>query len=157
MKFLKFFYFCGSFLPFSILIRIPNTDPDPLTWLNPDPIPIRIWKVGCEMPKLEGGGGGAFLSDELAGYPHLNFPTVIFIEKPRIQNILDPWSGAPTNLDPDSQHRYRTVHMFSYLASEQRYSHFSISSFTLITLYTCATHTIKTFAFNDHWYRRDVF
>ncbi len=34
-----FFYFCGSFLPswIRIQIRIPNTDPDPLTWLNPDP------------------------------------------------------------------------------------------------------------------------
>ncbi len=37
-----FFYFCGSFLPSWIWIRIPNTDPDPLTWLNPDPIGIRI-------------------------------------------------------------------------------------------------------------------
>ncbi len=42
-NFLIFFYFCGSFLP--AWIRIPNTDPnpDPLTWLNPDPIgPILI-------------------------------------------------------------------------------------------------------------------
>ncbi len=37
---LKFFYFCGSFLPSWIRIRIPN--PDPLTRLNPDPIRIRI-------------------------------------------------------------------------------------------------------------------
>ncbi len=35
-----FFYFCGSFLPFWIRIRIPN--PDPLTRLNPDPVRIRI-------------------------------------------------------------------------------------------------------------------
>ncbi len=34
------FYFCGSFLP--SWIRIPSTDPDPLTRLNPDPIRIRI-------------------------------------------------------------------------------------------------------------------
>ncbi len=33
------FYFCGSFLPSWIRIRIPN--PDPLTRLNPDPIRIR--------------------------------------------------------------------------------------------------------------------
>ncbi len=37
--FLIFFYFCGSFLPSWIRIRIPNTDPDPLTWLSPDPQP----------------------------------------------------------------------------------------------------------------------
>jgi hypothetical protein len=35
-----FFYFCGSFLPSWIRIRIP--DPDPLTRLHPDPIRIRI-------------------------------------------------------------------------------------------------------------------
>jgi hypothetical protein len=36
-KFLIFFYFCESFLPSWIRIRIPNTDlePDPLTTLNP--------------------------------------------------------------------------------------------------------------------------
>jgi hypothetical protein len=41
MKFLNFFYFCGSFLPSWIRTRIPNTDPDPdsLTRLNPDPQP----------------------------------------------------------------------------------------------------------------------
>ncbi len=39
MKFLNFFYFCRSFLPTWIRIRISNPDPDtdPLTWLNPDP------------------------------------------------------------------------------------------------------------------------
>ncbi len=39
-----FFYFCGSFLPSWIRIRIPNTDPDPdpETRLNTDPIRIRI-------------------------------------------------------------------------------------------------------------------
>jgi hypothetical protein len=44
MKFLNFFYFYGSFLPswIWIRIRILNTDPDPLTWLNPDPIGIRF-------------------------------------------------------------------------------------------------------------------
>ncbi len=37
-------YFCGSFLPSWIRIRIPNTDPDPdpQTQLNTDPIRIRI-------------------------------------------------------------------------------------------------------------------
>ncbi len=35
-----FFYFCGSFLPSWIRIRIPNTDPDPQTRLNTDPIRI---------------------------------------------------------------------------------------------------------------------
>ncbi len=41
MNFSKKFYFCGSFLPSWIRIRIPNTDPDPdpLTRLNPDPQP----------------------------------------------------------------------------------------------------------------------
>ncbi len=38
--FLIFFYFYGTFLP--SWIRILNTDPDPLTWLNSDPIRIRI-------------------------------------------------------------------------------------------------------------------
>ncbi len=37
----KKFYFCGSFLPSWIRIRIPNPDPDPMTRLNPDPIRIR--------------------------------------------------------------------------------------------------------------------
>ncbi len=39
-----FFYFCGSFLPSWIRIRIPNTDPDPdpQTRLNTDPIRTRI-------------------------------------------------------------------------------------------------------------------
>jgi hypothetical protein len=43
MNFKKKLYFCGSFLPSWIRIRIPNTDsdPDPLTRLNPDPIRIR--------------------------------------------------------------------------------------------------------------------
>ncbi len=42
--FQKNFYFCGSFLPSWIWIRIwiLNTDPDPMTQLNPDPIRIRI-------------------------------------------------------------------------------------------------------------------
>jgi hypothetical protein len=31
LNFLIFFYFYGSFLPSWIRIRIPNTDPDPLT------------------------------------------------------------------------------------------------------------------------------
>ncbi len=39
---MNFFYFCGSFLPSWIRIRIPNTDPDPLARLNTDPIRIRI-------------------------------------------------------------------------------------------------------------------
>ncbi len=38
MNFWIFFYFCGSFLPSWIRIRIPN--PDTLTRLNPDPIRI---------------------------------------------------------------------------------------------------------------------
>jgi hypothetical protein len=43
MNFYKFFfYFCGSFLPSRIRIRIPNPGPDPLARLNPDPIRIRI-------------------------------------------------------------------------------------------------------------------
>jgi hypothetical protein len=43
MNFYKFFfYFCGSFLPSWIRIRIPNPDPDPLARLNTDPIRIRI-------------------------------------------------------------------------------------------------------------------
>ncbi len=37
-NFVNLFYFCGSFLP--SWIRIPNKDP--LTWLNQDPIWIRI-------------------------------------------------------------------------------------------------------------------
>ncbi len=39
----EFFYFCGSFLPSWIRIRIPNTDPDPdpLARLKTDPIRIR--------------------------------------------------------------------------------------------------------------------
>ncbi len=42
MNFFNFFYFCGSFLPSWIRIRIPNPDPGTLTRLNPDPIGIRI-------------------------------------------------------------------------------------------------------------------
>jgi hypothetical protein len=44
VKFLIFFYFCWSFLLSWIRIRIPNPglDTDPLTWLNLDPIRIRI-------------------------------------------------------------------------------------------------------------------
>ena len=40
-NFITFFYFCGSFLPSWIRIRIPNLDTEPLTWLTPEP--IRIW------------------------------------------------------------------------------------------------------------------
>ncbi len=44
MQFLMFLkYFCGSFLPFWIRIRIPN--PDPLTWLNPDRDPKHYFMV----------------------------------------------------------------------------------------------------------------
>ncbi len=41
-NFLIFFYFSGLFLSSWIRIRIPNTDPDPLTRLNPDPIRVRF-------------------------------------------------------------------------------------------------------------------
>ncbi len=43
MKFLNFFYFCGSFLPSWIRIRIsnPDSDTDPRIWLNREPILIR--------------------------------------------------------------------------------------------------------------------
>ncbi len=62
MKFLNFLkYFCGSFLPSWIRIRIPNTDPDPLTLLNPDLIGIRIRNPGyilCLEAKVSGVGGG---------------------------------------------------------------------------------------------------
>jgi hypothetical protein len=75
MKFLKyFFYFCGSFLPSWIRIRNPNTDPDPLTRLNSDPIRIRIRNPGSKKvmpttrcstrggavwgPRVAVGGGG---------------------------------------------------------------------------------------------------
>ena len=44
MNFNKFFYFCGSFLPSWIRIRIPNLDPQ--TRLNPDPIRIQIHNPG---------------------------------------------------------------------------------------------------------------
>jgi hypothetical protein len=39
MKILYFFYFCGSFLPSWIRIRISNlnADPDPATQINADP------------------------------------------------------------------------------------------------------------------------
>jgi hypothetical protein len=39
MKILGFFYFCGSFLPSWIRIRIRNlnADPDPATQINADP------------------------------------------------------------------------------------------------------------------------
>jgi hypothetical protein len=46
MNFKKKFYFCGSFLPSWIRIRIPNPYPDPLTRSNPDPIRIRIRNPG---------------------------------------------------------------------------------------------------------------
>jgi serine/threonine protein kinase len=39
MNFKKKFYFCGSFLPSWIRIRIPNPDPDTATQINPDPQP----------------------------------------------------------------------------------------------------------------------
>ncbi len=62
----------GSFLPSWIRIRIPNTDhPDPLTWLNPDPIRIRLrnpdsdthlrnflWAYRVEAGEGWGGGHG---------------------------------------------------------------------------------------------------
>ncbi len=41
-NFLNCLYFCDKFLPSSIRIRIPNKDPDTMTWLNSDPIRIRI-------------------------------------------------------------------------------------------------------------------
>ena len=44
----KNFYFCGSFLPFWIRIRIPNPDPNPLTRLNPDPIRIRVTLIAAD-------------------------------------------------------------------------------------------------------------
>ncbi len=39
---MNFSYFCGSFLPSWIRIRIQITDPDPMVRLNTDPIRIRI-------------------------------------------------------------------------------------------------------------------
>ncbi len=45
IKFLNLFCFCGSILPswIRIWIRIPNQNPHPLTWLNPDP---KHWSNG---------------------------------------------------------------------------------------------------------------
>jgi hypothetical protein len=37
MKFISFSFLGGQFWPAGFLIRIPNSDPDPLTQLNPDP------------------------------------------------------------------------------------------------------------------------
>jgi hypothetical protein len=51
MKFLIFFYFCGSFLPSWIRIRITN--PELLTWLNPDPIRIHIRIRNTDCTSLE--------------------------------------------------------------------------------------------------------
>ncbi len=71
MKFLIFFfYFCGSSLPSWIRIRIPNTDPDPLTWLNSDPIGIRI-----RNPDLYAYG------------PFFNATLIGFAEKPRYSSV----------------------------------------------------------------------
>ncbi len=51
---INFFYFCWSFLPSWIRIRIPNTDPDPLARLNTDPIRIRIRNPGHNGPTSKG-------------------------------------------------------------------------------------------------------
>ena len=48
---MNFFYFCGSFLPSWIRIRIPNTDP--LARLNTDPIRIRIRNPATNFTKLK--------------------------------------------------------------------------------------------------------
>jgi hypothetical protein len=40
-----FFYFCGPFLTSWMRIRIPNSDP--LNWLNPDLVRIRIRSTDC--------------------------------------------------------------------------------------------------------------
>ncbi len=55
----KNLYFCGSFLPSWIRIRIPKPGPDPLTRLNPDPQP---W---LEVPAP--ANGGRYLVLESAG------------------------------------------------------------------------------------------
>ncbi len=47
MKFLKFFLLL--WVIFALLDPDPNTDPDPLTRLNPDPVRIRICNPGCNV------------------------------------------------------------------------------------------------------------
>jgi hypothetical protein len=42
MKFLNFFYYCGSFL-------LLDPDSDPLTRLNPDRMRVRIRNTGCNL------------------------------------------------------------------------------------------------------------
>ena len=60
MNFKIIFYFFGSFLPSWIRIRIPNTDPDPLTRLNPDP--IRTRNPGLIMYLLQNSHGCLIVS-----------------------------------------------------------------------------------------------
>ncbi len=51
-NFFNIFYYCGSFLPSWIRIRIPNTGPDPLARLNLGPIGIRIRNPASHSQKL---------------------------------------------------------------------------------------------------------
>jgi hypothetical protein len=66
IKFINFFYVCGSFLPSCIRSRmhIANPDPDPGTPMNPEPIRIRIRIHNTDSIRVEknfktqGVGGG---------------------------------------------------------------------------------------------------
>jgi hypothetical protein len=60
---MNFFYFCGSFLPswipIRIRIQITDPDPDPMVRLNTDPIRIRI-RNPAQLPTTVRGGAESF-------------------------------------------------------------------------------------------------
>jgi hypothetical protein len=75
-----FFYFCGPFLPSWIWIRIPNmdSDPDPMTRFNPDPIRIGIRNPDSKTYQLPP------LSSRLLPGQDIGFRLIA----PKVQNVL---------------------------------------------------------------------
>jgi hypothetical protein len=100
MKFHNFFYFCGSFLPSWIRNRIPNTDPDPLTWLNPDPIRIRIRNPACPCRVVPVSHATFWLEG-------------VEVELlPGVAAVLNETQGAPPVPLPPTAHTRRQIHFF---------------------------------------------
>ncbi len=85
-----------SILPSQIRIRIPNTDPSPRTWLNPDPIRFRIRNPGTNLSFFRGHKMVVFLPQVFRRFVKSGWlkPSVLWI---RIH--LDPHHFG--KLDPD--------------------------------------------------------
>ncbi len=99
MNFYIFSYFCGSFLPSWIRNWIWNSDPDPLTRLNPDPIRIRI-QFGSGSATLVDTGDKFIASDNDTReqlQPLTTTPVINLLPMTMMPVRMKLWAPSPTS------------------------------------------------------------